>query len=185
MLISSLSACYLLGLMNKNAKILFLGLDNAGKTVRIERVVCWAIRLAHISSRCSMLISLISCLCVTRRRCCTCLRTIVSLLFSLLSTRVSQATLLSGPLCHQDQPSSPGCSVLTRVASPVRSASEELAIGNVKFTTYDLGGHQQGWSLPSSRVYCASKGRPTDLPFSRIALNHAPHLLLYSPTTLA
>ncbi|TYJ56695.1 small COPII coat GTPase [Cryptococcus floricola] len=85
-----------LGLMNKSAKLLFLGLDNAGKTANSP---------PHAQER---------------------------------------------PPCYPPAHPSP-----QRIEGAARGgtsayrfvASEELAIGNVKFTTYDLGGHLQARRL--------------------------------------
>lgn len=98
------------GLLHKNAKILFLGLDNAGKTVSYLTPGPF-VRPAHSPNQ--------------------------TLLHMLKNDRLATLQPTLHPSEYIISPSSVSL-------SNVPLASEELAIGNVKFTTYDLGGHQQG-----------------------------------------
>jgi GTP-binding protein SAR1 len=125
-----------LGLAHKNAKILFLGLDNAGKTVREDGLSAEKSTRDGTHGRSTDRI-------VTQP--------LQTLLHMLKNDRL--ATLQ--PTLHPSEFRAFVVASLTQYVSNQlylfdllsRTASEELAIGQVKFTTYDLGGHAQARRL--------------------------------------
>ena len=122
--------------MNKHAKLLFLGLDNAGKTTLLHMLKVRPILLLCLPHINFMLTGFPR-------------RTTASPFFSQPFIRVRPP-----PLCR----ASIDLRILREYVSlrpekaDISPASEELAIGNVRFTTFDLGGHQQGRSPPSASI---------------------------------
>ena len=122
-----------LGLLNKHAKLLFLGLDNAGKTTLLHMLkVRWDGTQEHGASAAVVNANLLAFLGEGQL--------LITVIAQNDRVAILQPTLHPSE-CHHWY----GAARHRHVRNTNnRTASEELAIGNVKFTTFDLGGHQQG-----------------------------------------
>lgn len=133
-----------LGLLNKHAKLLFLGLDNAGKTTLLHMLKVGPCTLALI--RCGRdQYGLDGSGQVTIHPADSARRMTESLSYNPLYIPVCSIAPTICPLPHADP-----------------SASEELAIGNCRFTTFDLGGHQQGMYCLTCPALTDSSGSQTE-----------------------